>query len=103
MMERAMAWFPCPVCGKEEKARVMTTVLPMECTKDSKYSHLVRFVPLRYTVKKHDGCEFECDIGRDSYVDFGGVKDGEEKEMLYILMDDFQHKMEKGEIEWNKE
>lgn len=51
--ERAMAWFPCPVCGKEAKAEVRTTFLPEQYVPtDDGGGTFVDEVLLRYRVKK---------------------------------------------------
>ena len=103
MMERAMAWLPCPVCGKEAEADVRATFLPENFIETDKEVVFVDAVLLRYKVKKHDGCELKCDIGRTYYIDTNRqfLKDG--KLLMQVIMDDFQERMEKGEIEWNKE
>lgn len=105
MMERAMAWLPCPVCGKEAKADVMATFLPEQYMETDDGGAVVDVVLLRYRVKKHRGCKCECDLGKIYYTDpiqnalYGVNISG----LMESFIDDFQEKMEKGEIEWNKE
>lgn len=103
-MDRAMAWLPCPVCGKEAKADVMATFIPEQYCPTDEGGTFVDVVYLRYKVKKHRRCKFECDLGKIYYIDpiqnaLNGIVTGE---YLTTIIDDFQEKMEKGEIEWSE-
>lgn len=99
-----MGVFPCPKCGGEAKAEVRTAHVLLQ---DKPYN----IVYLRYRVKKHRRCKFKCDIGQTLYCTNKFNFDPEihfnyeynVNELLDYIMDDFQGKMEKGEIEWNKE
>lgn len=103
-MERAMAWLPCPVCGKEAKADVMAIFLPEQYVPtDDGGGAVVDVVFLRYKVEKHRGCKLKCDIGRTYCIDPNRQYLKEAKLLMWELIDDFQGKMEKGEIEWSKE
>lgn len=94
---------PCPVCGKEAKADVMATFLPEQYREtDDGGGAFVDVVFLRYRVKKHMGCKFNCHIGKTYCIDPNRQYLKDAKLLMWELIDDFQGKMEKGEIEWNK-
>ena len=97
-MERAMAWLPCPVCGREAEADVMTTFIPKEFCETDDGGVFVDVVYLRYKVKKHKGCKLKCDIGRKYYIDYNRPSLKEPELLMYEIMQDFQEKMEKGEL-----
>ena len=103
MMERCTAWLPCPVCGREAEADVRATFLPEQYKEtDDGGGAFVDVVYLRYKVEKHRWCKLKCDIGRTYYIDPNRQHLKEANLLMWELIDDFQHKMERGELEWNK-
>ena len=102
-MERAMAWLPCPVCGKEAKADAMTTFLPGQYHPTDDGGVFLDAVYLRYIVKKHGRCKCVCDLGKVYFMEPTEKTIDEKNRLMDYFIDDFQSKMEKGEYKWNKE
>lgn len=101
MMERAMAWLPCPVCGKEAKADVRATFLPEQYVlTDEGEGVYLDAVYLWYKVKKHRRCKCVCDLGKVYYTEPTNRTIDDINELMDSFIDDFQRMMEKGEYKW---